>query len=624
MQAIYILGFMRRLSCLRQGWSTGLLRFAVIGVFFLPALSAAAQDADFTATVNKRKVSLNGTLQVTFTLENADGKNFKPPAFHDFTVLSGPNQSTSMQIINGNVSRSISYSYYLRPVKKGTLTIGAATIVAGGKTLSTNPITVEVTEADSPGEAGSGQSGKSADIYDQISDNVFLRLLVDKTEVYQGEQITVMYKLYYRWPINNTSVSKPPSYTGFWVQSLELPENIQFSSEVYNGMEYNAAVIKKDALFPQRDGELEIDPMELQTNVRLRVQSQRGFFFDDFFSTYQDYPYKFRSNTVKVKVKSLPKEGRPESFTGAVGSYTLNVTLSKTEIGPDEPVTLTISISGTGSIKLLQLPEISLPSDLDVFDPKQSEKISTKGNIVSGSKSNDYLIIPRRSGQYKIPSVEFSYFDPVKEQYFVQRSPEYLLLVEGESAAGSQPVIQGITKEEVELIGQDIRYIKTSGTLKKSGEAWLHSWKFMAFYATPFFLFVLLLMYKRREEQIAANPMLLKNRRANKEAIKRLRRARTFINVNNRKAFYDEIAKALWGYLGDKLKIEQAALSRDRIEKILTDYQLPQETINQLLKVLDDAESALFAPSAEGDMKRDYERAREIISRLETELKSVK
>lgn len=585
------------------------------GLLFSPA---AAQEGSFTASVDKRKVSLNGTIQITFTLQDADGKNFRPPSFADFSVLSGPNQSTSMQFINGSMSRSVSFSYYLKPNREGTLTIEPATIVVNGKTISSNSVTIEVVKGEPNQQAGQ-QRGQ--DIYSQISDNVFVKLSVSKREVYQGEQITATYKLYYRMTISNTSISKAPAYTGFWSQELELPQNIQFTPEVYNGVQYNAAVIKKDALFPQRPGELEIDAMELQTMVRVKVRSQPNFFFDDFFGSYQDYPYKFSSNSMKVKVKPLPVAGTPAGFNGAIGDYRMDVTLDKTQTKPDEPVALTISISGTGNIKMLDVPKISLPSDLEVYDPKISEKILKKGDIISGSKTSEYLIIPRRAGQFKIPAVEFSYFDVNKGRYVVQQAPEYVISVEGQAATASAPVITGITKEEVELLGEDIRYIKTGGLkLKKQNEFLLTSWQFAGMYAAPFLLFAMLFAYKRREDRISGNVALRKNRRANKEATKRLKKAKKYLSEQNRKAFFDEISRAIWGYLGDKLNIDQASLSREQIQKTLSERNISPQTIQSIFKTLDDAEMALFAPASNGEMNKTYTDATQVISKLESEL----
>jgi len=586
---------------------------------FAIALTALAQDLSFTATVDKRKVSLNSTLQVTFTLENADGKNFRPPSFADFSVLSGPNQSTSMQFINGSMSRSVSYSYYLKPNKEGALTIEPATIIVGGRTISSNSITIEVVKGTAQDQAEQ-QQNRGQDIYSQIRDNVFVKLSVNKKEVYQGEQVTATYKLYYRMTISNTSISKAPSYTGFWSQELDIPENIQFTPEVYNGFQYNAAVIKKDALFPQRPGELEIDPMELQTIVRVKVRSQPNFFFDDFFGTYQDYPYKFSSNSVKIKVKPLPTAGTPMSFNGAVGNYKMDVTLDKTQTKPDEPVALTIIVSGTGNIKMLDVPKINLPSDLEVYDPKTSEKISKRGDIISGSKTSEYLIIPRRAGQFKIPPVEFSYFDLSKQQYVVQQSPEYVINVEGTVSTSATPAISGITKEEVELLGEDIRYIKTGGRLKKQDEFLFATWQFAGVYAAPVLLFALLFAYKRREEKLSGNVALMKNRRANKEAAKRLKKAKQYLSQQNRKAFFDEISRAIWGYLGDKLNMDQASLSREQIQHALTQRNISPETIQRIFKTLDDAEMALFASSSDGEMNKSYSDATAVIAQLEEEL----
>ncbi len=581
----------------------------------------AAQDGSFTATVDKRKVSVNSTLQITFALSNADGKNFRPPSFNDFSVLSGPNQSTSMQFINGSMTRSVSFSYYLKPNKEGNLTIEPATIVVNGKTIASNSVTVEVVKGSTQDQAGGQQQNQGQDVYSQISDNVFVRLSVNKKEAYQGEQVTAIYKLYYRMTISNTSITKAPSYTGFWSQELELPENIQFTPEVYDGVQYNAAVIKKDALFPQRSGELEIDPMELQTMVRIKTRSQPNFFFDDFFGSYQDYPYKFSSNKVKIKVKPLPPAGIPANFNGTVGNYNMDVTLDKTQTKPDEPVALTISITGNGNIKMLDVPKINLPSDLEVYDPKSSEKISKKGDVVSGSKTNEYLIIPRRGGQFKIPPVEFSYFDLSKQQYVAQQSPEFIISVEGDASTSAAPTITGINKEEVELIGEDIRYIKTGDIqLKQRDEFLLSSWQFAGIYSAPFLLFALLFAYKRREDHLSGNVALLKNRRANKEAARRLKKAKRFLADQNRKAFFDEISRAVWGYLSDKLNIAQSALSRAQVEKALTEKNVSSDTIQRIFKTLDDAEMALFAPTSDGEMNKAYDDATELISKLDSQL----
>lgn len=593
------------------------MKHVMSSLLLMIGLSAGAQQ--FTASVSKNSVSTGETFQITFSLENADGKNFKAPDFDYFQVISGPNQSTSMQYINGSMSRSISYSYHLRPTREGSLSIGPASIEAGGKTLYTNSVNMEVVKGQVQNQ-GSSQQNRQQDIHSQVVDNVFLRLIVDKTEAYQGEQINASYKLYSRMNISNTSVSKAPSYTGFWSQEIKLPDNVQFQSEIYNGVQYNAAVIKKDALFPQRSGELTIDPMELETNVRLQVQGQRRSFFDDFFGSYQNYPHKFSSNSVKIKVKPLPAANKPASFKGGVGDYTMDVTLDKTQTQTDEPVALTIKLSGTGNIKMLDLPTIDLPQDFEVFDPKASERIS-KSNNINGYKSYEYLIIPRRPGQFKLPVVEFSYFSLKKKDYVILRSKEFIIHVEGEISSVS-PAISGISKEEVELLGEDIRYIKGgNGNLKTKDEFLLGSWKYAGIYGSPVLLFLFLLAYKKREDKISGNSSLVKQRRAAKEAAKRLKKAKKFLATQDRKAFYDEISKAVWGFLGDKLNIDPAQLSRDKVEVALKDKNIRAESIQKTFKILDDSEMALFAPESDGEMQQSYQEASDLIVKLGGELK---
>jgi hypothetical protein len=361
--------------------------------------------------------------------------------------------------------------------------------------------------------------------------------------------------------------------------------------------------------------------MELQTMVRVKVRNQQNFFFDDFFGSYQDYPFKFASNSVKIKVKPLPVTGVPPSYNGSVGNYNMDVTLNKTQTKPDEPVALTVNITGTGNIKMLDVPKINLPQDLEVYDPKTSEKISKKSDIISGSKSSEYLIIPRRGGQFKIPPIEFSYFDLKKQQYIQQQSPEYVINVEGQASTSTAPSVTGITKEEVELLGEDIRYIKTGNLqLKKQNEFLLTSWAFGGMYAAPFLLFALLFAYKRREEKLSGNVALRKNKRANKEASRRLKKAKQYLSEQNRKAFFDEISRAIWGYLGDKLSIDQASLSREQVQRVLSEKNIPDETIQQIFKTLDDAEMALFAPQSNGEMSKAYGEATEVIAKLDSEL----
>lgn len=579
--------------------------------------------ANLKATVNRSKVAVGQTFQITFTLSNASGGNFEPPSFEEFNVLGGPNQSTNMQIINGNMSQSISYSYHLSPKQVGNFDIGPAYMKVGKQRLQSNVVTVQVVKgnAGSANNQNNGGNKQSNDLNAQVRESVFVKLTVDKTKAFQGEQITATYKLYKRANISNTSLSKAPSYTGFWVHEFDMPKHLQFKNESYNNMQFQVAELKKVALFAQRSGELEIDPMELETYVRVQTQQQRNNFWGSFFGNYQDLPYSLKSNSVKVQVVSLPAAGKPASFEGAVGEFALKVELDKTSTEVDNPITLKMRVSGKGNMKMINAPELNLPQDFEVYDPKTSESSNKNRNVVQGSKQFDFLIIPRRPGEFKVQGFTFPYFDIKKEEYVVLSSPEYVIRVGGE-VSQYQPMITGIDKADVELIGEDIRFIKLEiGSLSKKPEGFYASAPFAGFLSTPILLFAVLLFYRKREEQISGNAALVKLRRATKLANKRLAAAKKHMKNEERKEFYDETARAIWGYLSDKLNLGGAELIRDEVHQHLSQKGVTEPTVEKFKSVLDNCEMALFAPSSDGDdMQKTYDSAAELFGLLESEI----
>ena len=575
-------------------------------------LTAMGQNYSFTATANKTTVSVNETFQVTYTITNADARNFKAPSFGSFNKLGGPNQSTSMQIINGNTTRSVSYSYYLQPQGEGTYTIGAASLLVNGKQVNSNSLTIKVVKGNA--------KGSKPTVEDIVRENVFLVMFVDKKQVYKGEQVTATFKLYAKLDISNTSLAESPAFNGFWTQDLDLPANVNFTPEVYQGRQYNVATIKKVALFPQRSGKLEIEPMELETYARVQVEAPS---WGNFFGRYQDIKYNFKSNSATIDVKALPAAGKPQKFSGFVGELFMNVALDKLETETDEPITLTVKYSGTGNLRMLDAPKIELPRDLEVFDPKTSERISKKGKV-EGSRTYDYLVIPRRPGEFKLPPIELSYFDLKKEQYVTLASPEYNITVTGEASSNSGTgSISGLNKEEVELLGQDIRYIHTSDPeLKVRGDYFLSTWEFAGLSVSPFLLFFIAFGLKKRRDKNAGDTVGIKRKRATKVAGKKLQAAKKLKEEGNNKAFYSETSRALWGYLRDKLNIDPSDLSRDNVKDTLLAKGVPTPTIDKLVKVLDDCEMAVYAPSAvSGGMDATYNTAKEAIDELEGALK---
>lgn len=575
-------------------------------------LTAMGQSGTFTATANKTTVSVNETFQVTYTITYSDARNFRAPSFGSFNKLGGPNQSTSMQIVNGQTSRSVSYSYYLQPQGEGTYTIGAASIEVGGKKVNSNSLTIKVVK-----DAG---NGGQPSVEDMIRENVFLVMFVDKKQVYKGEQVTATFKLFTRTDISNTSLAESPAFNGFWTQDLDLPANVNFTPEVYQGRQYNAAVIKKVALFPQRSGQLEIEPMELETYARVQVEAPS---WGNFFGRYQDVKYNFKSNSATIDVKPLPANGKPKDFSGFVGELSMNVALDKLETETDEPITLTVKYSGTGNLRMLEVPTIDLPRDVEVFDPKTSERISKK-NKVEGTRTFDHLVIPRRPGTFKLPPIELSYFDLAKEEYVTLASPEYNITVTGEASGNSGTgSISGLNKEEVELLGQDIRYIHTDDPkLKTRGDYFLGSLEFIGLAVSPFLIFFIVFGLKKRTDKNASDTVGKKRKRATKVASKKLQAAQKFMSEGDNKAFYSETSRALWGYLRDKLNIDPSGLSRDNVKEILTSKGVSSSTIDKIVKVLDDCEMAVYAPSAiTGGMDATYSTAKQAIDELEEALK---
>ncbi|MEX0812587.1 MAG: BatD family protein [Chitinophagales bacterium] len=590
-------------------------------LFLLCSSGLLAQS--FTASVNKNNIAVGDVFQVSFTVEDGNMSGFQPPDFSNFNLRGGPNQSTNMQLINGQMSRSVSYSYYLQATKEGTFTIGPATANISGKKMESNSLSVTVGKS-AGGNQGGQKQAQEKSIQQQISENVFLRVIVSDNDVYQGEQITVAYKLYASTNINihNTSIKQLPSNNGFWAQEIALPDNNSFEREVYQGVQYNSVTVKKYALFPQRTGDLEIDPMEMETHVRVRTQSQRRGFFDDFFGSYKDIPYEFQSSKIKINVKPLPK-GKPSSFSGLSGTFNMDVSLDKTETETDDPITMKIKISGKGNLRMLDAPKPQLPRDFEVFDPKTKEQISTSSNIISGYKQYDYLLIPRRPGTFKIPPMRFSYFDTKKEDYVELSSKEYEVTVSGEASAFTGGNVANVSKEEVELLGQDIRYIKSNTDLQEKGAFYITSIPFGVLFAAPFLLFVVLLRIKKREDELAGNIGLLKRKRAGKEAAKRLSKAKKLLNESGaERDFYKAVSESLWGYLSDRLNIPAAELSREKAEPKLEQNGVADADRKEIFEVLDKCEMALFAPTSAGDKEAVYTRAANIIEKIGNVLKT--
>jgi len=573
-------------------------KLLIILFLFLP-LHIFAQS--FVASVGQTTVEDNQHFEVSFTFSGKDIKgvrNFKPPAFSNFLVLSGPNQSTSIQIINGVQSASLSYNYIIQAKRIGTFSIGTASIEYNGEAFKTKSIKITIVK----GSSKPKRQKQDADISDEeIAKNLFIRAVVDKRKAYLGEQVTVTYKLYTRLNIAaQMSISKLPQYQGFWAEELETSSNITFATEVIDGKQYRVGILKKAALFPTQTGKLEITPFELTVPIQLRRNRNRNNFFDDFFNDpfgfNQTVEYNATSNKVTINVLSLPTEGKPDSFHGAVGEFSLNVDIDKTTAKTNEAVTLKVILSGKGNLELLEMPELNLPSGFEKYEPKTSENI-IKRNIISGSKTAEYLMIPRIVGIREIPPVEFSYFNPTKKNYVTLRSKSFKLnITQGEQL----PEVEYTGKEDVQHLGSDIRFVKTSfEDIYKKEESVLFTTFFWVGGIVPMLILFVAVGWKRRTDKLAGNVALFRYSNAQKVAKNRLKKAKKLMQGNNYKEFYTEVSQALFGYLEDKFHIPKAEFTIERAMVELRKTGVEESLINDVKKAAEECEFIRFAPGAE-------------------------
>jgi hypothetical protein len=565
-------------------------------ILFLILLSSINLAQSFVATVDNNKVAENDRFQLEFTFEGKNLnalKQFNPPSLKDFRVLSGPNQSTSMQIINGVSSSSLTLSYILMPNTTGAFTIGSASIQSEGQTYTTSPIKITVVKgSQKPKEENS--SGVSNQ---EIAENLFIRASIDKNKVYLGEQVTVTYKLYTRLNIAaQMSVDKLPQYQGFWAEELETARNISFGNEVIDGKQFKVGVLKRVALFPSQSGKLEVTPFELTIPIQIQKKKNPNNVWDDFFgdpfgrSEIVEYPTK--SNTLKVDVIPLPENNKPASFRGAVGNFNFSASIDKQKTKTNEPITLKFDISGTGNLKLLELPPFELPNGFEKYDPKTDEQINRSSKI-NGTKKAEYLLIPRIAGAREIPAIEFSYFDPEKKSYQTIKSKSFNVVIEqGQGSADDYA-----DQQNIQQLDSDIRYIKTKfDDVELQGDVLVLKPGFLAASIIPMVAAFVLIGWKRKQDKLTGNQQLLRYSQAEKVARKRFKTAKKLLDANNIELFYSEISQALFGYLEDKFHIPKSEFTLDRAADELLKRNIKPELVEKMKMNAQKCEFIRFAP----------------------------
>lgn len=596
----------------------------------LMSLQVQAQQIQFTASA-KSVVAVGERFQLQYKI-NAEGTGFKGPNIVDFNVLTGPNTSTSssVQIIGGQVTREVSYTYtyVLAATKEGTFTIPPATINYDGRQFTSNAVAIEVRRG--AAQQGAGQAQQQEDEID-----VFLRAEVSNSTPYLGEQVILTYKLYFNNQISgHDGFQRIASFPGFWVKNLfPNQRDIPTTTEVINGKQYNVAEVRKFALFPQRTGKIEIRPGEAEVTVRVRTEGRRrssdpffdSFFNDPFFSSrHRDVSRQLSSNSLTIDVKPLPTRDRPADFGSAVGRFTFSSEIDRKEVKTNEPINIKLTVSGSGNIELFDVPRMVFPPDFDVFDPETRSNINVSPSGVSGTRVFEYLIIPRNPGTFTIRPLEFSFFDPARNAYIAERTPEYTIVVERGDDASSVVTYGGSVRQEgIQIIGADIRHIKLPPyQFRPLGVFFFRSNTYFVMLLIPVLLFVVVLIVWRKQMKMRGNTSLMKTRRATKVAKKRLKAANRFMKEGKESDFYNEISRALWGFLSDKLSIPAASLSMDNVRNRMVAGKASEETIKQFIDVLEQTEYTRFAPGSKSEnMDKIYKSAIEIISKIENELK---
>ena len=586
-------------------------------VFIGIALSVFAEDVVFKAQAPKQ-VIVGRPFQISYTV-NHRCRDLQAPEFTDFDVLSGPYSSTSSStsFTNGHMTSSYeqTYTYMLMARKAGSFTIGPASVKVSGDRVQSNGVRIEVLPEDqqttqsqpsSQGRGQGGQTSQSSQTSQTSSENIFVRTIATKTRVHEQEALMISYKLYFA----NVDVAqltnniKIPEFTGFLKQDLEQGE-IQTELEHYNGRNYQTAVLYRTILYPQHSGDIAIDPAHFEVILRVQTQQRVRSIFDDFFGSYTNVTKSLTAPGVTIHVASLPS-GKPAGFSGGVGKFSMTPSISQTEIQANEAVTIKLDISGSGNMKLIKTPAIDWPEGFEPYDPKVTNNFKTTTAGVSGTKSIEYLAIPRSAGEYNIPAVKFSYFDIEEKVYKTLSTPEYTIRVKRganeQSTVSGEPsaVVSYTQKEDIKQLGTDIRYIDTK-PLKKQKSRQLsdlsYQWMWL-WYVIPLMISAILLVIMRKQIKEASDLTRVRYKRANKVAKKRLKAAEKALKANDKEAFYAAIEQAAWTYLSDRLSIPTADLNKENITSILQQKGVSETLIADVKNVLSTAEFARYAPSS--------------------------
>ena len=593
---------------------------------------ALADKVSFTASAPDAVV-VGDQFRLSYTVTTQKIKDFQAPSIKGFDVLMGPSRSqqSSTQIINGNVTStsSITFTYILMANTAGEYTISGASIVADGNQMVSNSVKIKVLPQDQSSNGGqNGSSNNNSSIHSSSGTTVsnqdlFITATASKTNVFEQEAFVLTYKIYTRESNLQLNNAKLPDFKGFHSQEIEMTTNAKWTPEHYQGRNYYTTVYRQFVLFPQQSGKLYIDPAQFQMTVGKPVQSADPF--DAFFnggSSVVEIKKNIATPKIAINVNPLPA-GKPSDFSGGVGEFTISSSINSKELKTNDAITIKLVISGTGNLKLISNPEIKFPDDFEVYDPKVDNQVRLTREGLTGNKIIEYLAIPRHAGTYKIPGVSFSYFDIRSKSYKTLKTEEYVVNIEKGAGNADQVIANFTNKEDLKVLGEDIRYIKQNEvTLQPKGSFFYGSMTYWLFYIIPALAFIIFFIIYRKQAAENANVAKVRTKKANKVATKRMKLAGKLLSENKKDAFYDEVLKALWGYISDKLNIPVSRLSKDNIEEKLRNHGVNEELIKGFLNALNDCEFARFAPGDENQaMDKVYSSSIEVISKMENSIK---
>ncbi|MUP45003.1 protein BatD [Gramella sp. BOM4] len=583
------------------------LKYLVLS-FLLFAGGVIQAQVRFEAKVSREKLGINERLRVDFEM-NEDGDNFKPPSFDGFTVVGGPNQKISHSILNGKMEYSKVYSFYLQPKKRGKLTIGQAEVLIDDEIYKTSPIAVEITAAvDKPTD------GDNSELI--AEDNLHLVAEVSEGNPYLNEAITIVYKLYVspRVSVSNWRELDSPKYNDFWSQSIDI-QQLRVENGEYRGEPYRYVILRKTILYPQKTGELNIEPLTL--SIAVDVPSERRDIFGS--RIYKTVNKTVAADNKTINVKPLP-DGKPANFTGAVGKFSFNVTTNKDELNAGESLQAKVEVKGNGNLKLFELPDLTAPSSLEMYDPERVENVNTNLNGMQGSISETYTIVPTRKGKYPIPALSFSYFDPSTETYKTLNSEEILINVNSGPLAGNEPSgISNSSRQAVSIPDDQFRFIKLNTSLSAMDEDhFLGSLGFWSALVLPLAAIPLFILFGKKREERARDVKGNRIRKADKLARKYLSEAKR--NLGNQKEFYLALERSMHNYLKAKLRIQTSEMSKERIQALLQEKNVDQQTTAEFISLLESCEFARYTPASRDAMQHDYEKSVSVISTLDKQL----